>query len=53
MLDQIGDVPGVVRCLHRSRRGLPQYRLEIDRTVAARYGLNVADVGCGRNRLGG
>ena len=44
VLDRIGNVPGVVRAFIDRDGDLPQYRLEIDRTAAARYGLNVADV---------
>ena len=44
MLDRIGKVPGVVRAFIDRDGDLPQYRLEIDRAAAARYGLNVADV---------
>jgi cobalt-zinc-cadmium resistance protein CzcA len=44
LLDRIGKVPGVVRAFIDREGDLPQYRLEIDRAAAARYGLNVADV---------
>jgi len=44
VLDRIGKVPGVVRAFIDRDGDLPQYRLEIDRAAAARYGLNVADV---------
>ena len=44
LLDRIGKVPGVVRAFIDRDGDLPQYRLEIDRAAAARYGLNVADV---------
>ena len=44
LLDRIGMVPGVVRAFIDRDGDLPQYRLEIDRAAAARYGLNVADV---------
>lgn len=44
LLDRIGRVPGVVRAFIDREGDLPQYRLEIDRAAAARYGLNVADV---------
>ncbi len=44
VLERIGNVPGVVRAFIDRDGDLPQYRLEIDRTAAARYGLNVADV---------
>lgn len=44
LLDRIGNVPGVVRAFIDRDGDLPQYRLEIDRAAAARYGLNVMDV---------
>ena len=44
VLDRIGKVPGVVRAFIDRDGDLPQYRLEIDRAAAARYGLNVMDV---------
>ena len=44
ILDRIAKVPGVVRAFIDRDGDLPQYRLEIDRAAAARYGLNVADV---------
>ncbi len=44
LLDKIGKVPGVVRAFIDRDGDLPQYRLEIDRAAAARYGLNVMDV---------
>ncbi|WP_412477974.1 efflux RND transporter permease subunit [Azonexus sp. IMCC34839] len=44
VLDRIGQVPGVVRAFIDRDGELPQYRLEIDRAAAARYGLNVADI---------
>ncbi len=44
ILDRIGNVPGVVRAFIDRDGDLPQYRLEIDRAAAARYGLNVMDV---------
>lgn len=44
VLDRIGNVPGVVRAFIDRDGDLPQYRLEIDRAAAARYGLNVMDV---------
>ncbi|MCH2221915.1 MAG: efflux RND transporter permease subunit, partial [Dechloromonas sp.] len=40
----IGNVPGVARAFIDRDGDLPQYRLEIDRAAAARYGLNVMDV---------
>lgn len=44
LLDKIGKVPGVARAFIDRDGDLPQYRLEIDRAAAARYGLNVMDV---------
>jgi cobalt-zinc-cadmium resistance protein CzcA len=44
VLERIGNVPGVVRAFIDRDGDLPQYRLEIDRAAAARYGLNVMDV---------
>ncbi|MGE5490832.1 MAG: efflux RND transporter permease subunit [Actinomycetota bacterium] len=44
LLSRIGGVPGVVRAFIDREGDLPQYRLEIDRAAAARYGLNVMDV---------
>ncbi len=44
VLDRIGAVPGVARAFIDRDGDLPQYRLEIDREAAARYGLNVMDV---------
>ena len=44
LLDRIGSVPGVSRAFIDRDGDLPQYRLEIDRAAAARYGLNVADI---------
>src|SRR6185369_5763327 len=44
LLDKIGNVPGVARAFIDRDGDLPQYRLEIDRAAAARYGLNVMDV---------
>jgi cobalt-zinc-cadmium resistance protein CzcA len=44
LLDRIGNVPGVARAFIDRDGDLPQYRLEIDRAAAARYGLNVADI---------
>jgi cobalt-zinc-cadmium resistance protein CzcA len=44
LLGRIGGVPGVVRAFIDRDGDLPQYRLEIDRAAAARYGLNVMDV---------
>lgn len=44
LLDKIGKVPGVVKAFIDRDGDLPQYRLDIDRAAAARYGLNVMDV---------
>jgi heavy metal efflux system protein len=44
LLERIGQVPGVARAFIDRDGDLPQYRLEIDRAAAARYGLNVMDV---------
>jgi len=44
LLDRIGKVQGVSRAFIDRDGDLPQYRLEIDREAAARYGLNVMDV---------
>lgn len=44
LLRRIDGVPGVVRAFIDREGDLPQYRLEIDRAAAARYGLNVGDV---------
>lgn len=44
LLARIGNVPGVARAFIDRDGDLPQYRLEIDRAAAARYGLNVMDV---------
>nr|MBL8410999.1 efflux RND transporter permease subunit [Dechloromonas sp.] len=44
LLERIGKVPGVVRAFIDRDGDLPQYRLDIDRAAAARYGLNVADI---------
>ncbi len=44
VLDRIGKVPGVIRAFIDRDGELPQYRMEIDRAAAARYGLNVADI---------
>lgn len=44
ILERIAPVQGVMRAFIDRDGNLPQYRLEIDRAAAARYGLNVADV---------
>ena len=44
LLTKIGKVPGVARAFIDRDGELPQYRLEINRSAAARYGLNVGDV---------
>ena len=44
VLAAISDVPGVARAMVDRQGELPQTLIEIDRAIAARYGLNVADV---------
>jgi cobalt-zinc-cadmium resistance protein CzcA len=44
ILDEIRSVPGVARAFIDRAGQLPQYRVEIDRARAARYGLNVGDI---------
>jgi cobalt-zinc-cadmium resistance protein CzcA len=44
LLERINTVPGVVRAFIDRDGELPQFRLEIDRAAAARYGLNVGDI---------
>jgi len=44
IMAQIRTVPGVVRSFIDRDGTLPQYRLDIDRAEAARYGINIADV---------
>jgi len=44
ILDEIRTVPGVFRAFIDRDGQLPQYRVEIDRARAARYGLNVGDI---------
>ena len=44
ILDQIRGVEGVFRAFIDRDGQLPQYRIEIDRSRAARYGLNVGDI---------
>ena len=44
ILDQVRGVEGVFRAFIDRAGQLPQYRIEIDRARAARYGLNVADI---------
>src|SRR5574343_1350830 len=44
LVERIGGVPGVARAFIDRDGELPQYLLEIDRAMAARYGLNVDDV---------
>jgi len=44
VLAAISDVPGVARAMIDRQGELPQTLIEIDRAVAARYGLNVADI---------
>jgi cobalt-zinc-cadmium resistance protein CzcA len=43
-LNAIGRVDGVARAFIDRDGQLPQYRIEIDRARAARYGLNVGDI---------
>jgi cobalt-zinc-cadmium resistance protein CzcA len=45
MLKQVGNVPGVTRAFVDRLGELPQIQVRVDRARAARYGLNVADVG--------
>ncbi|MEW5888904.1 MAG: CusA/CzcA family heavy metal efflux RND transporter [Pseudomonadota bacterium] len=44
ILNQIAGVQGVARAFIDRNGRLPQFRIEIDRARAARYGLNVGDV---------
>jgi heavy metal efflux system protein len=44
ILDEIRGVPGVFRAFIDRDGQLPQYRIEIDRARAARYGLSVGDI---------
>ena len=44
VLTSIANVPGVARAMIDRQGELPQTLIEIDRAVAARYGLNVADI---------
>jgi cobalt-zinc-cadmium resistance protein CzcA len=44
-LAAIRDVPGVARSFIDRLGELPQLQIKIDRQAAARYGLNVADIG--------
>ncbi len=44
ILNQIRGVEGVFRAFIDRAGQLPQYRIEIDRARAARYGLNVGDI---------
>jgi heavy metal efflux system protein len=44
ILDQIGSVKGVVRSFIDRVGALPQYLIDIDRSAAARYGVNVGDI---------
>jgi len=44
VLAAISDVKGVSRAMIDRQGELPQTLIEIDRAVAARYGLNVADI---------
>jgi cobalt-zinc-cadmium resistance protein CzcA len=44
ILGEVAGVPGVFRAFIDRDGQLPQFRIEIDRAKAARYGLNVGDV---------
>lgn len=44
IMAQISSVSGVVRSFIDREGDLPQYRIDIDRAAAARYGVNIADV---------
>ena len=44
IMAQIRPVAGVVRSFIDRDGSLPQYRLDIDRAAAARYGINITDV---------
>jgi cobalt-zinc-cadmium resistance protein CzcA len=44
ILEQVGGVAGVSRSFIDRPGQLPQFRVEIDRAKAARYGLNVGDI---------
>lgn len=44
LLAQINTVQGVAAAFIDREGELPQFRLEVDRTAAARYGLNAADI---------
>ena len=44
IMRQISDVPGVARSFIDRDGILPQYRIDIDRAAAARYGINIGDV---------
>ncbi len=44
IMAKIGNVPGVVRSFIDRDGSLPQYRLDIDRASAARYGINISDI---------
>jgi heavy metal efflux system protein len=44
ILDTIQPIPGVARAFIDRFGMVPQLQIEIDRTKAARYGLNVADI---------
>jgi cobalt-zinc-cadmium resistance protein CzcA len=45
VLKQVQDVPGVARAFVDRLGELPQIQIKVDRARAARYGLNVGDVG--------
>src|SRR5258706_4085027 len=44
ILARISTVPGVVRAFIDRAGALPQFLVDIDRTAAARYGINIGDV---------
>ena len=44
VLEQVATVPGVTKAFIDRSGQLPQFRVEIDRARAARYGINVGDV---------
>jgi cobalt-zinc-cadmium resistance protein CzcA len=44
VLESVASVPGVSRAFIDRYGQLPQFRIEVDRARAARYGLNVSDV---------
>ncbi len=44
IMGQISHVPGVARSFIDRDGVLPQYRIDIDRTACARYGINIGDI---------